>query len=121
MIDSIARQVNADAGLVHRGRFVTTAFVIVIDNTYYQIRVEHGRVVKIVAGPFLGADHSFVLRAPRDVWEKFWLPLPPPGFNDIFALTKQKMMRLEGNVQPFMTNLLYFKDVIGAPRRGAAP
>jgi hypothetical protein len=28
-------------------------------------------------------------------------------------------MRVEGDLHPFMTNLLYFKDVIAAPRQGA--
>jgi hypothetical protein len=28
-------------------------------------------------------------------------------------------MQVEGNLHPFMTNLLYFKDVIAAPRREA--
>jgi membrane-associated protease RseP (regulator of RpoE activity) len=121
MIESISKLVNADAGLVRRGRFVDTAFVIAIDNTYYHVRVEHGRIAKIVAGPFINPDHSFVLRASRKVWVKFWQPLPPPGFNDIFALTKQKLMRIEGNLHPLMANLLYFKDVVAAPRRGSAP
>jgi hypothetical protein len=28
-------------------------------------------------------------------------------------------MQVEGNLHPFMANLLYFKDVIAAPRREA--
>ena len=44
-------------------------------------------------------------------------PLPPLGFTDIFALVKQKLMQVEGDIHPFMANLLYFKDVIAAPRR----
>jgi hypothetical protein len=120
MIDSIPKHVNADANLVRRGRFVDTKFVIAIDDTYYLIRIEKGRVTKIVSGPFLNPDHSFALRASRAVWEKFWQPLPPLGFTDVFALTKQKLMRIEGNLHPFMSNLLYFKDVIAAPRKGIA-
>ena len=54
------------------------------------------------------------------MWEKFWQPLPPLGFTDIFALVKQKLMRVEGDLHPFMANLLYFKDVIAAPRKEAA-
>jgi hypothetical protein len=30
---------------------------------------------------------------------------------------KQKLMWVEGDLHPFMANLLYFKDVIAAPRR----
>ena len=57
------------------------------------------------------------LKASREVWTKFWQPLPPPGFTDVFALVKQKLMRVEGDLHPFMANLLYFKDVIAAPRQ----
>ena len=68
-------------------------------------------------GPFITPDYSFALRASRSVWEKFWQPLPPLGFTDIFALVKQKLMRVEGDIHPFMANLLYFKDVIASPRK----
>ena len=116
MIDKIASLVNADAKLIHRGRFVDTTFMIAIDDTYYLLRIQEGRVSKVTPGPFITPDYSFALRASRAVWEKFWQPLPPLGFTDIFALVKQKLMRVEGDIHPFMANLLYFKDVIAAPR-----
>ena len=118
MIDKIASLVNADARLVHRGRFVDTTFMIAIDDAYYLLRIQAGRVIKVTPGPFITPDFSFALRASRAVWEKFWQPLPPIGFTDVFALVKQKLMRIEGDIHPFMANLLYFKDVIAAPRRG---
>ena len=120
MIDSIPKHVNADPNLVRRGRLVDTTFMIAIDETYYLLRIQEGRVTKITPGPFITPDYSFALRAPRSVWEKFWQPLPPLGFTDLFALVKQKLMRVEGNLHPFMANLLYFKDVIAAPRKEAA-
>ena len=120
MIDNLARLVNADARLVRRGGFVNTIFLIAVDDTYSLIRVQEGRIVNVSPGPFITPDYSFALRAPRDVWEKFWQPLPPIGFTDIFALVKQKLMRVEGDLHPFMSNLLYFKDVIAAPRKEAA-
>ena len=120
MLDTIATLVNADANLVRRGRFVDTTFLIAIDDAYTLIRIQDGRVVKVTPGPFITPDYSFALRAPRAVWEKFWQPKPPLGFTDIFALVKQKLMQVEGDLHPFMANLLYFKDVIAAPRQGAA-
>ena len=117
MIDTIARLVNADTKLVRRGRFVDTTFMIAIDEAYMLIRIQEGRVVKVTPGPFITPDYSFALRASRSVWDKFWQPLPPLGFTDVFALVKQKLMQVEGDIHPFMANLLYFKDVIAAPRR----
>ena len=119
MLDKIAGLVNADARLVHRGRFVDTTFMIVIDDDYTLLRVQEGKVTKVTPGPFITPDYSFCLRASRDVWEKFWQPLPPRGFTDMFALVKQKLMQIEGDLHPFMANLLYFKDVIAAPRKTA--
>jgi hypothetical protein len=119
MIDNIASLVNADAKLIRRGRFVDTTFMIAIDDAYTLIRVEGGRITKVTPGPFITPDYSFALRASRAVWEKFWQPLPPPGFTDVFALVKQKLMRVEGDIHPFMANLLYFKDVLAAPRKEA--
>jgi hypothetical protein len=119
MIDNIASLVNADAKLIRRGHFVDTTFMIAIDDAYTLIRIESGRIAKVTPGPFITPDYSFALRASREVWEKFWQPLPPLGFTDVFALVKQKLMRVEGDIHPFMANLLYFKDVIAAPRREA--
>jgi hypothetical protein len=117
MIDKIANLVNADARLIERGRFVDTTFMIAVDDDDTLISIREGRVVKVTPGPFITPNYSFALRASRGVWEKFWQPLPPLGFTDIFALIKQRLMRVEGDIHPFMANLLYFKDVIAAPRQ----
>jgi hypothetical protein len=120
MLEKIARLVNADTDLVRRGRFVDTTFMVALDDIDYLLRIQEGRVTKVTRGPFITPDYSFSLRAKRDVWEKFWQPLPPIGFTDIFALIKQKLMRVEGDLHPFMANLLYFKDVLAAPRKETA-
>ena len=120
MLENLVALVNANANLVRRGRFVDTTFLIAIDETDTLVRIQEGRVVAVTRGPFITPDYSFALRASRAVWEKFWQPLPPLGFTDVFALVKQKLMRVEGDIHPFMANLLYFKDVIAAPRKGAA-
>lgn len=117
MLENLAALVNADANLVRRGRFVDTTFLIAIDGADTLVRIREGRVVKVAPGPFITPDYSFALRASRAVWEKFWQPLPPLGFTDVFALVKSKQMRVEGDLHPFMANLLYFKDVIAAPRK----
>ena len=111
---------NADAKLIRRGRFVDTTFMIAMDEAYTLIRVEGGRIASVTAGPFITPNYSFALRAPREVWQKFWQPLPPRGFTDVFALVKQKLMRIEGDIHPFMANLFYFKDVLAAPRKETA-
>jgi hypothetical protein len=117
MIERIADHVNADANLVRRGRFVSTTFMIAIDDADYLIRIVEGRVASVTPGPFITPHYSFALRASRDAWEKFWQPLPPLGFTDIFALVKNKLLRVEGDLHPIMSNLLYFKDVVASLRK----
>jgi hypothetical protein len=120
MLERLPELVNGNAGLVRRGRFVDTTFMLAIDEANYLIRVVEGRIVAVTAGPFITPNYSFALRAARSTWSMFWQPQPAPGFNDVFALVKKKLLRIEGDLHPFMANLLYFKGVLAAPR-GAAP
>jgi hypothetical protein len=119
MIEKIANLVNADANLVRRGRFLNTTFLVEIGDAGYLIRIVEGRLVSVTPGPFITPNYSFALRAPRQAWETFWQKVPPPGFNDIFALFKRGELRIEGDLHPFMANLLYIKDVLATPRQVA--
>jgi len=123
MLENLAARVNGDANLVRRGKHVSTTFLIQIDNADHLVSVSEGRITGIRPGPFITPNYSFALRAPRDAWEKLWSPAPIPGYTDIFALVKKKLLRIEGDLHPFMSNLLYFKGVIAAagnPRKEAA-
>jgi pimeloyl-ACP methyl ester carboxylesterase len=117
MIERIPDLVNADADLVRRGRHLSTTFMLGIGDTGHLVKIIEGRVVSVTPGPFVTPNYSFALRAPREEWETFWQPLPPPGFNDIFALFKRGKLKIEGDLQPFMANLLYIKDVLASPRK----
>ena len=117
MIEKIAELVNADANLVRRGRFLNTTFLVGIGDAGYLVRILEGRVVSVTPGPFITPNYSFALRAPRQAWETFWQKVPPPGFNDIFALFKRGQLTIEGDLHPFMANLIYFKGVLAAAGR----
>jgi hypothetical protein len=119
MIERLAELVNSDARLVERGRYVHTTFLLEVGDAGYLVRIVDGRIVSVTPGPFVTPNYSFALRAPRDAWETFWQKLPPPGANDLFALFKRGLLRIEGDLHPLMANLLYFKDVLAAPRREA--
>jgi hypothetical protein len=51
------------------------------------------------------------------VWRRFWQASPAPQDHDIFAFSKRGEVIIEGDLQPFMANLFYFKDVLAAPRQ----
>ena len=114
MLENLATRVNGDANLVRRGKHVRTTFLIQIDNADHLVSVAEGKIIGIRPGPFITPNYSFALRASRENWDKLWSDKPIPGFTDIFALVKKKLLRIEGDLHPFMTNLIYFKGVIAA-------
>ena len=108
--------VNQDTALVRRGRWLSTVFLIEADTTQFLVHVDQGRLLNVEHGPFVMPSWSFAIRASESVWQRFWQPLPAPGDNDIFALRKTGEMSVEGNLQPFMANLIYIKQVLAMPR-----
>lgn len=116
MFDNLAERVNGNEALVRRGRFVNATVLIEVGVAGYLIRIAEGRVVDVAPSPTLMPNWTFALRAPSEAWEKFWQPKPPPGFTDLFALVRKRLLRIEGDLHPFMANLLYFKEVLASPR-----
>jgi len=111
--------VNADARLVHRGRLLSLEAVIDIGEQSYHLAIDRGRVAALARGPFLMRCWRFAVRGPTESWRKHWEAMPPPHFHDLFAMSKAGHVAIEGDVQPLMANLFYFKDVLSAPRHRA--
>jgi len=116
-IEHLGDVVNGDPQLVHRGRFVDLEWLWQIEAVPYHVHIQRGMIVELVRGPVLMRSHRFAIRGPADSWERFWAPVPRPGFHDLFAMTKSGRATIDGDLQPFFANLRYFKDVIAAPRR----
>lgn len=119
MLDRLKEAVNADAWLVHRGRFVDTRFMLESGATQHLVVIHAGAVESVAAGPFVMPRWTFALRAPEEAWAKFRRPVPPPGFNDILAMVKSRTLKIEGDQHSLMANLLYFKDLLAKLREGA--
>ena len=118
MIEALKQRVNDDAGLVRRGRFLTTTFLLEIGATAWLISIFEGKIVSVAKGPFVMPSSSFALRAPEEEWQKFWSRRPPPGSNDLLALVRRRVLKTEGNLQIFMANLRYFKEALAKLRAG---
>ena len=119
-ITALPELVNADARLLRRGRYLTTTFLVEMDDVQYLVRVVEGRIDSVERGPFLMRPWSFAVRASADPWRRFWEPVPAPGYHDLFAMKKLGVARIEGDLVPLMANLRYVKDVLAAPRRRGA-
>jgi hypothetical protein len=121
MIEALKQRVNSDEGLVRRGRYLTTVFLLEVGQTGWMISIFEGRVVSVTKGPFVMPSSCFALRASEEEWGKFWSPRPPPGSNDLMALIKRRVLKAEGNLQVLMANLRYFKEALAKLRaEGAA-
>jgi pimeloyl-ACP methyl ester carboxylesterase len=120
MIDRLPQLVNADDALVRRGRFLTTSFLVEVGDVPWLVTIRDGRVERVERGPLLLRSWTFAVRAAADAWQRFWQPVPEPGYHDLFAMTKLGVARIEGDLQPLMANLRYVKEVLEAPRRLSA-
>jgi hypothetical protein len=116
MLEALKERVNADAGLVRRGRMLTTTFLLQSGDTSWLISIFEGRIVSVTRGPFVMPSSAFALRASEAEWEKFFLAKPPPGSNDLMALVRRKVLKAEGNLQVFMAHLRYFKEALAKLR-----
>jgi hypothetical protein len=118
-MEKLTQLVNGNERLVWRGRYVDTTFLVEIGDVPWLVKIHEGRIASVRQGPFVQPNWTFALRASADDWARFWAGAPAPGFHDLMAMVKRRTLRIEGDLHPFMANLLYFKDVM-ASLRGAA-
>jgi len=101
--------------LQQRARAASCAFLLQIGDQSFHGDLVDGALT-LTPGPLLMRSWQFALRGDAQAWDSFWQPLPPPGFHDLFALTKAKRFVLEGDLTPFMRHLLFFKELFALPR-----
>jgi hypothetical protein len=111
-----------DAALVQRGRFLDVDCLLGSTEQGFHVAIRAGRITDMVPAPVLMRSWKFAYRATPEAWCTFWQPIPKAGWHDLLSLTKRGEATLEGDIQPFMTNLQYFKDLLALPRNlgGAA-
>jgi hypothetical protein len=114
---SLPDLVNGDPALVRRGRYLTATFLLEAGDREFLVRVVEGRIASVEPGPFLMRSWTFALRASDEAWQRFWEPVPAPGYHDLLAMKNLGVARIEGDLVPLMSNLRYVKDVVAAPRR----
>ena len=106
--ESWARRVNDDKVLRVIGRFFDARFVIGIDDRDYLVVVREGRIQKVSEGLTTNMmGWQFALRAPAASWSRFVQPVPPPMYNDIWAMAHplHGKLKIEGDTKPFWQNM----------------
>src|SRR4051812_2855240 len=112
VIEGLKDKVNSDAALTRRGRFLTTTFLIEAGSAQWLVSIVEGRIASVTQGPFVMPSWSFALRAPQAEWEQFLAANPRPGSNDLMAMIKRRVLKVEGDLHVFMANLRYFKEAL---------
>jgi len=115
-----ARLVNEDRILPVVGRFFTARFVLGVDETDFLVEVYKGKIQRISEGLVPNdMGFEFGLRAPSSAWGKFAQEIPPPMFNDIWAMAHplHKQLIIEGNTLPFWQNLRALTRMLSLMRK----
>ena len=119
-VERWARLVNEDRRLPVIGRFFDGRFVLGIDDTDFLIAVNQGKVQRI-AESLAPNDFGFefALRATSATWGKFAQQIPPPMFNDIWAMAHplHRHLRIDGNSMPFWQNLQALTHMLSLMRK----
>lgn len=126
-IDSILTQIvdcaNNDEALARRGRYVNLTFQLGIGDDDYLVTVADGQLTDIQARSLSTESGVFSIRAELSHWQKFWQPVPPRDYQDLFSMLPKRYAKIDGDVLPLMQNLQFFKDVLACGRetlKGAA-
>jgi hypothetical protein len=116
-LEDMAERLNATPHLLRLGRLFNETVLLEIDRDEFYLTFEKGRVVEIKEGPSKKLPWRFALRVKGEALDKFWHPLPEPGYHDIFGLVKYGHGRIDGDILTLVKNLRYFKEFMALGRR----
>jgi hypothetical protein len=106
--------------LIQRGRLLDCDCLLGPMQHPFHASIRGGRIVELTPAPMPMRSWRFSYRASLAAWAEYWKSVPRPGWHDLLALTKREEAVLEGDLQPFMAHLQYFKDVLALPRLAAS-
>lgn len=111
------------AGRFRRNRNARFTMMVGVGNQRALLRVQEGAIAEIHdlarLRPLISWDFSVIAEA--ESWLRFWRPVPEAGWHDLFALTRNGRMQLQGNLHPLMANLQFVKDILACPRHQEQP
>jgi hypothetical protein len=99
--------VNADAAFHFIGRYFAVDFLLGFGDDEYVVSVDRGRIERITDDVGVETPWSFALRAPEESWQKFTQRIPPPMYNDIWAMAHplHGRLKIDGDVKVLWQNL----------------
>ena len=99
--------VNQDPTMKIIGRYFTTNFLLGFGEKQYLVSMHQGSIERITDQLSIETPWTFALRGPRESWEKFIQRVPPPMYNDIWAMAHplHGRLRMDGDVKVLWQNL----------------
>ena len=99
--------VNSDAAFNVIGRYFTTDFLLGFGEQEYVVSVRDGRIERITDELSIETPWTFALRAPAESWKQFTKRVPPPMYNDIWAMAHplHGRLQMDGDVKVLWQNM----------------
>ena len=118
-------EVNNDPALAVFGRYFTENFLLGFGDKEYLVSVREGRIERITDNLSADTPWTFGLRGPRESWEKFIQQVPPPMYNDIWAMAHplHGSLSVDGDIKAVWQNmraLFWMLSDMRQVRKGAA-
>ncbi len=100
-------EVNNDPALAVFGKYFTANFLLGFGDKEYLVSVREGRIERITDNLSADTPWTFGLRGPRESWEKFIQQVPPPMYNDIWAMAHplHGSLQIDGDVKVVWQNM----------------
>ncbi len=112
MIEKLPELVNANAALVRRGRWTNAVMMLGIGDQNWLITIQEGRITSCARQKLRISAYDFAITGDEDAWRKFWRQTPPPMHHDLHALLRIGAIRLEGDIDMLLANMLYLKIML---------
>ena len=99
------KKVNEDKVLKVVGKYFTMNFFLGIGEAGYLVRMKNGTMEEITDDIPNLFQWQFAMKASEEAWEKFTRPVPPPRYNDIWAMARYQEIKIEGDSKALWQNL----------------
>lgn len=106
----------SDARLQETGRHCSMELLIQIDDDPWFLSIDSGCLVNVVQGPLHMRSSDLAICGPLATWEKFFSPIPPRQFHDLFAMSSYFHIEVQGNQHLLREHLAYLKALLVLPR-----
>ena len=112
MIEELPELVNQNPALVRRGRWTNAVMLLGLGEQYWLVTIAEGRITECRRQSLRISAFDFAITGDEQAWRKFWAQTPPPMHHDLHALLRIEAIRIEGDIDLLLANMLYFKIML---------